>query len=242
MSESPTSKPSSEAATSELSRLASTLGHVNGEGGIVEAWKERPLAFAPVDESKSGAILVQLVSVREVDGVSMTGLWELSDPDNQAVRDLLTHRILIGTRDGIDHAEKILGHSIDSADLAGLVAACEEAEATLNDRWLEYRDEEPKKRVSLKPLAARSWPAVTEDGDAAKILKRVGRTPYPSNTHKEMRDIIALSRLVSYVIETWYDLETDRTSRSYLNEGDKERLLYPPEWLAQFQPYWPKVS
>lgn len=208
----------------------------------MEAWKERPLGFALVDESTSGALLVHHVSVRDEDGICMSGLWEFPDPDPQIVRDRLTHRIIIGTRDGIARTEKVLGHSIDSADLAGFVTSCENAEVALNQMWLEYRDEEPKKRANLKPLSARTWPAVSEDGDAAKILKRVGRRPYSLGTPKEMRDIIALSQLVAYVIETWYELETDRTSRGYLNQGERERNLYPPEWVAQFPPYWPKVG
>ena len=118
----------------------------------------------------------------------------------------------------------------------------EDAEQALVETWVAYRDEEPKKRAKLKPLAARTWPAVGEDGDAAKILKRVGRSPYPDSTPTNMRDIIALARLVGYVMETWYDLEAERISRAYLNEGDTTRRLYPPEWLAKYPPFWPQVA
>lgn len=206
-------------------------------------WKNLPLGFALVDESKSGALLVHHVSVSS-DGTSFTGMWKFPDPESEptVVRDRLTHRIVVGTRDGMSRAEKVLGHAVTSANLAGLVAACEEAEQGLVETWEAYRDEEPKKRANLKPLAARTWPAVGEDGDAAKILKRVGKAAYPDSSPRESRDILALARLVSYVIDTWYDLETDRTSRAYLNAGDTTRRLYPPDWLAHFPPYWPKVA
>lgn len=208
----------------------------------MEAWKARPLGFALVDESNSGALLVHHVSVRDEDGITMSGLWDFPDPDPQIVRDRLTHRIIIGTRDGIARTEKILGHSINSADLAGFVTACEEVDEALNNIWREYQNEEPKKRSNLKPLAARSWPPISEDGDAARILKRVGRVPYPSTTPTEVRDVLALANLVKYVVDTWYELETDRISRAYLNQGDTQRRLYPVDWVAKFPPYWPKAN
>lgn len=205
------------------------------------SWKHVPLGFALLDESKKGAVLVHHVSIG-ANGTSMTGLWDFADPEPQVVQDLITHRIVMGTRDGIERAEKVLGRKLKSARLAELVAACEEADEALNAAWLEYRDEEPKKRAHLKPLAARTWPPISEDGDAARILKRAGLVPFPSTTPADTRDIIALSRLVEYVVNTWYDLETDRLSRSYLNEGDTERRLYPPDWLDKYPPFWPKVA
>ena len=205
-------------------------------------WKDVPLGFALVDESNAGALIVHHVSVSD-EGAKFTGMWEFLDPENQptVVRDRLTHWIVIGTRDGIDRAEKVMGHIVTSADLAGLVLACEKAEQELVETWEVYRDEEPKKRANLKPLAARTWPSVSEDGDAAKILKRVGKLPFPESTPNDSRDILALARLIAYVIDTWFDLETDRISRAYLNEGDVIRRLYPTEWLTQFPPYWPKA-
>lgn len=206
----------------------------------MDNWKDKPLGIAVVDESKMGTLLIHHVTVG-AEGIGLSGIWELIDPSPNEVSDRLTHYIIIGTRDGIDRTEQIIGQPIRSADLAGFVAACEAADEALNEAWQEYQDEEPKKRAHLKPLAARSWPAVSEDGDAAKILKRVGRTPHPPTTPTLTRDVLSLANLVKYVIETWYELETDRMSRAYLNQGDTERRLYPTEWLNQFPPYWPKA-
>jgi len=206
----------------------------------MDEWKMKPLGFAIVDEAKSGNLLIHHVSIRE-EGVFFSGLWNLQGVDPKGVQDRLTHWLIVGTRDGIAHAETLLGQEIHAADLAGLVAACEEADKSLNETWLEYRDEEPKKRANLKPLAARIWPAVGEDGDAAKILKRVGQSPFPQSTPIETRDILALAKLVAYVIETWYDLETDRLFRKYLNDEEGQRNLYPSEWLSKHHPYWPKT-
>ncbi len=207
----------------------------------MDNWKSKPMGFAIVDESKSGALLIHHVSVRN-EGVKKTGLWKFDEPQPQDVNGRLAHWIVIGTKVGIEKTQQVLGEQFRSADLAGLVAACEETEETLNKTWQDHQDEEPKKRANLTPLAARTWPAISEDGDAAKILERVGKIPFPPSAPKEMRDILALANLVSYVIETWHDLETDRTSRDYLNDGDKERRLYPKSWAETCPPYWPKVT
>lgn len=207
----------------------------------MEEWKSKPLGFALVDENKSGELLIHHVSIRD-EGVFFSGLWNLKDADVEMIQDRLAHWLILGTRDGIAHIEALLGHEIQAANLAELVAACEEADKELNELWLEYREEQPRKRANLKPLAARTWPAVGEDGDAAKILKRVGRSPFPRSTPTDTRDILALANLVSYVIETWYDLETDRLSRKYLQGEEVQRNLYPPDWLSKHGPYWPKSA
>jgi hypothetical protein len=108
--------------------------------------------------------------------------------------------------------------------------------------WQAYKEEEPLKRANLVGLEAQSWPNITEDGEAAEILKRVGRAPYSDGTPEGMRDSLALTRLVSYVLNSWWDLETERLSRGYLNEGDKDRRLLPPQWVADNPPWWPKKA
>ncbi len=204
-------------------------------------WKLDPLGFAVVDETNLGGLAIHHVSIRD-EGVFFTGAWILRGPQPKEIQDRLSHRIPIGTVDGIKRIEAILGESFHSADLTDLVAACETAEESLNATWREYQSEEPKKRVNLVPLAARTWPAVTEDGDAARILKQIGKQPHPESTPPEMRDVLALARLVGYISETWYELEGERISRAYLNEGDTNRSLYPPAWLKAHPPYWPKVA
>jgi hypothetical protein len=206
-------------------------------------WKDFPLGIAVVDESKDGSLLIHHVPIRDTKKETrLSGIWKLSDPTTREVNDRISHWIIIGTRDGVERTESVLGHPIETADLAEFVAACEEANEALNDVWQEYQDEEPRKRLNLTPLAARSWPAIGEDGDAARIMKRVGQIPYPPSAPTEMRDILVLANLVKYVADTWYDLETDRISRAYLNRGDIQRRLYPKDWFAKFSPYWPKAS
>jgi hypothetical protein len=208
----------------------------------MESWRKEPLGFALVDETTSGTLAIHHVSVREELGVAPTGAWLLEDPDPGVVRDLLTHRVIDGTSDGVRLTESIIRESVEPARLSGLVEACEAAEQELTAAWELYRDEEPVKRANLVPLKARTWPTFTEDGDAATILERVGKRPYSPDTPVEMRDIISLATLVRYVVEAWFDLETERITRAYLNGGNTERSLYPPDWAKDHPPYWPKVK
>lgn len=204
----------------------------------MQPWQVQPLGFAIVDETRPGVLVVHHVSIDD-EHVASTGLWELVKPQAERTRNLLTHRIPLGTLDGVRLTEKILGERLRSADLAGLVAACESAEVQLNETWEAYRDEEPKKRANLKPLQARNWPLISSDGDAARILENIGRKPFPSTTPKDMRDILALANLTRYIIETWYELESERISRAYLRGNSEARDLYPPAWLSSNPPYWP---
>jgi len=185
-------------------------------------------------------LAVHHVSVSD-DGVSASGLWELPLKGSKStLTNLLTHWVPIGTRDGIAATNRILGRKVVSADLASLVSACEASEVQLQDHWSAYQGLEPKKRANLKPLAAKTWPAIADDGDAARLLEKLGKSPYAQNTPVEMRDIIAMSRLVMTVADTWFELESERLSRSYLAGTDTTRSLYPPEWIAKHPPYWPK--
>lgn len=208
----------------------------------MDAWHRKSLGFALVDETAAGTLAVHHVSVSEELGVLPTGAWLLPDPDPGTVRDLLTQRVIDGTSDGVRLAQSIIQDQIASARLSGLVEACEKSERELIEAWESYRDEQPVKRAKLVPLKAPAWPDFTDDGDAATILQRVGKRPYSPDTPAEMRDIISLSNLVRYVVEAWFDLETERITRAFLNGGNTERNLYPTDWAAAHPPYWPKAK
>jgi hypothetical protein len=207
----------------------------------VDTWKTEPLGFALVDETEPGTLAVHHVSV-STEGIGPTGAWLLPNPDPGTVRSLLTHRVIEGTSDGVILAQALIQEPIAPARLASLVEACERSEAELTAAWLAYRDEQPARRAKLVPLKAPTWPDFTEDGDAATILQRVGKWPYPPGTPAEMRDVMAVSALVTYVLEAWHELETERIARAFLHGGNTERHLYPPEWAAAHPPYWPKAA
>jgi len=211
-------------------------GQCARQGGQVDAWKSTPLGVAVVDRTSDGTLAIHHVAVGD-DGILLSGIWNLSDPSEGEVADRLAHWIVTGTRDGLEYTQDVLGADLPVVDLAGLVDACESAEESLQESWEKYRDAEPRKRANLKPLAARSWPTVAEDGDAAVTLSAAGVSPYPESTPVVMRDVLAFARLVQHVLLSWWELETERTSRAYLGGG--ERQPFPPDWLASHPPYWP---
>ena len=204
----------------------------------MDGWKATPLGVAVVDQTPSGAFGVHHVCV-SADGVRLSGMWLLDNPEPGMVRDLLTHFIVTGTRDGLDAARGLTGDALSTVDLAALVEACEEAEAQLQAAWQEHQDAEPRKRANLKPLDAKAWPQVADDGDAAD-LTAAGTSPFPESTPTEARDLLAHTKLVAKVVGTWWELETERTSRSYLPSGDRQ--LFPAAWLAANPPYWPALA
>lgn len=208
----------------------------------MEPWQSKPLGFAIADETSKGNLAIHHVSVRD-EGVFASGLWDLpGSTPAQEIQALIAHWIPVGTVDGIKVLQDRLGSAITSADLFGLVQTCEHEEAVLRKAWQDYKDEEPRKRVNLKPLATRAWPAVQDDGDAAKILNGLGLRPFDKETPDDMRDVIAFSRLIMYIMEVWYDLESERLGRSYLREEGELRALFPPDWLRKHSPYWPKAE
>jgi len=202
-------------------------------------WKAIPLGLAVVDETNDGGLVVTHVSVGS-EGVHASGMWHFPQPHRQDVLPRLSHWIVVGTRDGIDRTELVLGEAVGSADLAGLVAAAEEAQAGLEATWKDYKDAEPKKREKLAPLSAPTWPRITEDGDAAKFLSRINKMPYPPSTPANMQDSLALTRLVEYLLVCWSELEDERLTRHYLTNGQTVRQLLPEAWLETNPVWWPK--
>lgn len=207
---------------------------------MMQDWMRRPLGIAVVDETEGGGLAVMHVSV-SVDGVTQSGAWHFPSATAEDLSPRLAHWVVIGTRDGVNQTEELIGEQVATGDLASLVAAAEEAEVELVQAWEAYKEEAPLKRANLVELNARSWPSITEDGEAADILRRVNRQPYSDGTPELMRDSIALTRLVSYVLDSWWNLETERLSRNYLNEGDKARRLLPIQWVADNPPWWPRT-
>jgi hypothetical protein len=50
----------------------------------------------------------------------LSGIWEFSGPTPKDINDRIAHWIIIGTCDGFEKTESILGYPIERADLAGL--------------------------------------------------------------------------------------------------------------------------
>ena len=194
------------------------------------SWMNCPLGIAVVDETPSGDLAVEHVSIKE-DGATLSGAWLLQEPRPADLNNLLTQWIIIGTRGGIERVSKTLGSEIRGADLRDLVAACVDAEEAIVAAWQTYKDEKPKNRAHLVPVRAPSWPIVHEDGDASDILVSLGRLAVPSGCPDEMHDVLALARLVQYVVDCWQELETDRLSRRYLAALDATRSVLPQSWV-----------
>jgi hypothetical protein len=198
-------------------------------GGFM-LWNEKVLGIATVDLTPQGNLAVSHVSV-DADGARLTGTWLLISPTTVELENLLAQWILVGTRDGVGRVSKVLGREMPSADLRELVGACELAETQLQEAWVSYRDDEPKKRANLVPPNWPSWPRVNDDHTAAQILVELGRLPYSEGTPLELRDILALTKLVKYVVDCWQELESERLARAYLAAGDPSRNLLPAGWI-----------
>lgn len=209
-------------------------------GSKTDDWRQVPLGIAVVDATMDGGLAASHVSVTR-DGVAQSGMWHFESPQPAVLNSILAHWVVIGTRDGVALTEDIMGQTVATGDLAGLVHASQAAEAEMVAAWQAYKDEEPLKRSNLVALNAGAWPVITDDGDAADILSRVGVSPYSGGTPPLMRDSLALTRLVSFVLNVWWELETARLSRPYLTAiGGPERRLLPPNWVAENPPWWPK--
>jgi hypothetical protein len=195
------------------------------------AWYDKPLGIAVVDETLGGAVAIEHVTVTD-GGAALSGAWVLPNPSPAEIDNLLRQWIIVGTRDGIDRVGRELGQSLSSADLRELVSACEAAESSILAAWQTYKDEEPKKRANLVPVGAPTWPRVQEDADAAAILHDLGRVAVPPGCAEDMRDVLALARLVEYVVNAWQELESERLSRPYLAAESPGRATLPTDWLA----------
>jgi hypothetical protein len=206
-------------------------------------WKSKPLGIAVVDQTIDGGLAIHHVTVNE-DPVSLSGIWYFPNPRVEDVAPRLAHWIVSGTRDGMEQVEKLRGEQIRNADLAGLVAACQEAQEDLEARWQQAKVDEPVTRKNLTPLGAPTWPVITEDGQAAEFLNRVGIVASAGGQYSQLDDILALAKLTQYILESWENLETERRSRGYLNDGDedRERRLFPVAWAEVNTPWWPREA
>jgi HPt (histidine-containing phosphotransfer) domain-containing protein len=211
------------------------------EDGDNVAWDDKPLGIAVVDETIGAAVAIEHVTVGEA-GANLSGAWVLSDPNPADLDNLLRQWIIVGTRDGIERICRDLGQSLSSADLRELVSACQEAESAILAAWQTYKDEEPKKRANLVPVGAPAWPRVQDDADAVAIMRDLGRVAVPPGCADEMRDVLALARLVEYVVDAWQELESERLSRPYLAAINPHRAHLPAAWLSANPPYRGPVS
>jgi hypothetical protein len=201
--------------------------------------KQHALGFAVVDETPSGAVAIERVSVG-AEQTLLTGAWLLEDPTRAQVDSLISQWIIVGTRDGIARISKILSQEVRSADLRSLIAACRSAENEIVLQWQAHKDAEPAKRAKLVPLDTPTWPVMGEiHEDATTVLATIRVAATPPGCDPEMRDVLALARLTQYVANAWQGLESDRLSRRYLAVIEPERSRLPASWLRENPCYWP---
>jgi hypothetical protein len=162
--------------------------------------------------------------------VSVSGIWEVSANEVEHATQLVSNRLLVGTEDGIKFVRKILGEHVGESSLSEFVQSALAEQQQLQALWQQYKDEEPKKRKDLVSPKWPEWPTSIEDATPIEMLVAMGKSPYSRGTPKEMRTIIAFSRLIYMMLENWMSVEEERLRRKFLRGIADSPRMWPPDF------------
>ena len=197
-----------------------------------------PLGIAVVTQAGKGFVAInhvkitkESVSTKKIDDVewkystNLSGAWKVSLDESRLISDLCRNHVVVYDKPIPGFADSIF----QVGELRNYLNSIKSCADLLMKTWEEHVAAEPKKRKTLVRPALPLLPEFKVKAiDAAEVLESLGKAGSASGTPSEMSGLVAMSRLVMYLASSWVEIETQRTTRKYLELEPKNPRQFPP--------------
>lgn len=178
-------------------------------------------------------VIIESISITKGECV-LSGSWVFSIQDKENIANVVYGKCIIPLGDESD-VKKILVNS----KLAYLNAQpfLQEAKNAASEALLAYetfKSEDAKKRKKMVEPTFFNWPDELDFNNSADYLESLGKLAVPASTPVEMKQILAASRLVKFLVDMWNLDEQERVNRKYVDGTDAEITILPKSWLKEF--------
>ncbi len=178
-------------------------------------------------------VIIESISITKGECV-LSGSWVFSIQDKKNIANVVYGKCIIplGNESGV---KKILADS----KLTYLSAQpfLQEAKNAASEALLAYetfKSEDAKKRKKMVEPTFFNWPEELDFNNSADYLESVGKLAVPVSTPIDMKQILAASRLVKFLVDMWNLDEQERANRKYVDGTDAEITILPKSWLKEF--------
>lgn len=182
------------------------------------------ISIAILDETKD-YIAIESISVMKNSCV-LSGAWVLESTESIQKESLISNKLVLNISKETSKVQA-KASQVNLSDF--LRDAAGEAQIAIQE-FNEYVAEDPKKRKNLVQPTFFDWP---ESIDLENI------THYESvfkikmdfeNAQPEIRKVLAVSKLVQHLINSWHLDEQERCNRRYLDNVQVNYTLLPRSW------------
>jgi len=163
-------------------------------------------------------------------GTTLSGNWIFSKDESESISSVCRSHILVSSKETLNFIESISTQSFAFGDFDELVSSIRHLEDVFRKEWVGYLAENPKKAKTLVPPKWATWLSHLSIDEPIQSLNKSGRSAHPDSTPVDMQSLIALARMVRYVLDIWRELEENRFSRKFLQSSKVNPQLWPPNW------------
>ena len=202
-----------------------------------------------VDVSERSNIAIETISIT-AESCDLSGAWLVPISDKAKIEQIISGKklLVIGRKKGQTN-ELILnfGKPLDIEEF--LREAKADADRALKDfddfveknkkQYAEYMAIKPAEgkslpkviKKNLTPPSFTKWPDSIDLEDATSEINKMGKLAEIQGTPKEMKQVLAASRLIQMLVQMWRSDELERVNRIYV-EGDEAKVsILPNCWL-----------
>lgn len=188
-------------------------------------------SVAIFDLNPAGKVSISVISVTPSE-VVLSGSWVLEQHQDKEISLVLSDRLAIPLSSETEKALPGKKYDYTKVTLSDFfIEAKKDAESGL-DAFIQYKNEDPKKRKNLVPPHFYDWSTPPDLLKAEEILGSLGMSGTYEETAIEMKRVLSAAKLVSFYISKWQSDETARSGRKYVDGVEAQITILPRKWLV----------
>ena len=178
-------------------------------------------------------VIIESISITKGECV-LSGSWVFSIQDKENIANVVYGKCVIPLGDESDVKKILVNSKLAYLNVQPFLQEAKNAASEALLAYETFKSEDAKKRKKMVEPTFFNWPDELDFNNSADYLESLGKLAVPVSTPVEMKQILAASRLVKFLVDMWNLDEQERVNRKYVDGTDAEITILPKSWLKEF--------
>ena len=178
-------------------------------------------------------VIIESISITKGECV-LSGSWVFSIQDKENIANVVYGKCVIPLGDESDVKKILVNSKLAYLNVQPFLQEAKNAASEALLAYETFKSEDAKKRKKMVEPTFFNWPDELDFNNSADYLESLGKLAVPASTPVEMKQILAASRLVKFLVDMWNLDEQERVNRKYVDGTDAEITILPKSWLKEF--------
>ena len=178
-------------------------------------------------------VIIESISITKGECV-LSGSWVFSIQDKENIANVVYGKCIIPLGDESDVKKILVNSKLAYLNVQHFLQEAKNAASEALLAYETFKSEDAKKRKKMVEPTFFNWPDELDFNNSADYLESLGKLAVPVSTPVEMKQILAASRLVKFLVDMWNLDEQERVNRKYVDGTDAEITILPKSWLKEF--------